>query len=100
MNHDILMREVARTVRDKRMLNLTGAYLRAGYLEDGRKHATPKGPRGRCRPCWPIYLDMLDKELEAGACRSADTPMTYIRAARRQRFASISVIETPKIPSR
>ncbi|MEZ5307739.1 MAG: group II intron reverse transcriptase/maturase [Pyrinomonadaceae bacterium] len=108
VNHDILMREVARTVRDKRMLNLTGAYLRAGYLEDGRKHATPKGvPQGG--PLSPllanIYLDMLDKELESrrlSFCRYADDVNIYVssRKAAERVFASISAwIETRlKIP--
>ncbi len=68
INHDKLMAEVARKVRDKRLLRLIGRYLRAPMrLPDGSQQKRSKGtPQGG--PLSPllanIYLDPLDKELE------------------------------------
>jgi group II intron reverse transcriptase/maturase len=68
VNHDILMTQVSRVVRDKRVLQLIGRFLRAGVvLPDGCKVSTEEGtPQGG--PLSPllanIYLDKLDKELE------------------------------------
>ena len=69
VNHDILMRQIAQKVRDKRLLRLIGDYLRAPMqLPDRNKQRRLKGtPQGG--PLSPllanIYLDPLDKELEA-----------------------------------
>lgn len=69
VSHDILMRLVGQKVRDKRVLRLIGNYLRAPMQTgDGRKSKRLKGtPQGG--PLSPllanIYLDPLDKELEA-----------------------------------
>jgi RNA-directed DNA polymerase len=67
VEHDVLMYRVARRVRDKRVLQLIGKYLRAGVVVDGRRQETRKGvPQGG--PLSPllsnILLDDLDKELE------------------------------------
>lgn len=67
VNHDALMVRIARKVRDKRLLKLIGAYLRAGVLVDGLIQPTRLGaPQGG--PLSPllanIMLDDLDKELE------------------------------------
>jgi group II intron reverse transcriptase/maturase len=67
VNHDILMCQVGRKVRDKRILKLIGRYLRAPLLVDGerikRTEGTPQG--GPLSPLLAnIYLDPLDKELE------------------------------------
>jgi RNA-directed DNA polymerase len=68
VNHDILMTQVSRVVRDKRVLQLIGRFLRAGIvLPEGVKVSTEEGtPQGG--PLSPllanIYLDKLDKELE------------------------------------
>lgn len=48
VNHDILMREVARKVSDKRLLKLIGSFLRAGMARAGesatvRTKGTPQG---------------------------------------------------------
>lgn len=68
VNHDILMRLVARKVRDKRLLRLIGNYLRAPMqTADGRKKPRRKGTAqgGPLSPLLAnIYLDPLDKELE------------------------------------
>ena len=67
VNHDVLMHRVARKIKDKRVLKLTGKYLRAGVVVNGRLQVTRKGvPQGG--PLSPllanILLDDLDKELE------------------------------------
>jgi RNA-directed DNA polymerase len=67
VNHDVLMHQLARKVRDKRVLKLIGKYLRTGVKANGRILQTRKGvPQGG--PLSPllanIMLDDLDKELE------------------------------------
>ncbi len=67
VNHDVLMRCVARKVRDRRVLRLIGKYLRAGVMVQGRLQETRLGvPQGG--PLSPllanVILDDLDKELE------------------------------------
>ncbi len=93
VNHDILMTQVSRVVKDKRMLKLIGRFLRAGVvLPDGCKASTEEGtPQGG--PLSPllanIYLDKLDKELERRGLshvRYADDCNIYVgseRAAQR-----------------
>ena len=69
VNHDILMRHVALKVQDKRLLRLIGEYLRAPMqfpdrTKEKRLKGTPQG--GPLSPLLSnIYLDPLDKELEA-----------------------------------
>lgn len=68
VNHDILMTQVSRVMKDKRVLQLIGRFLRAGIvLPDGCRVSSEEGtPQGG--PLSPllanIYLDKLDKELE------------------------------------
>lgn len=68
VNHDILMTQVSCVVRDKRVLQLIGRFLRAGIvLPDGccvrSTEGTPQG--GPLSPLLAnIYLDKLDRELE------------------------------------
>lgn len=84
INHDILMYRIAQVIRDKRILRLIGKYLRAGVYEDGKVNVPSKGvPQGG--PLSPllanIYLDPLDKELEARGlsfCRYADDCNIYV----------------------
>jgi RNA-directed DNA polymerase len=67
VNHDILMNRIGQTIRDKRVLKLIGAYLRAGVMIEGvvedSEEGTPQG--GPLSPLLAnIYLDALDQELE------------------------------------
>jgi group II intron reverse transcriptase/maturase len=67
VNWDILMGKIAKAIRDKRVLKLIGAYLRAGAMLDGvvvkSVEGTPQG--GPLSPLLAnIYLDELDRELE------------------------------------
>ncbi|MDC0358486.1 group II intron reverse transcriptase/maturase [Oligoflexia bacterium] len=67
VNHDVLMVRVARRVRDKRLLKLIGAYLRAGVEVNGEIEPTAEGvlQGGPLSPLLSnILLDDLDKELE------------------------------------
>lgn len=98
VNHDILMHRIAKRIRDKRVLKLIGAYLRAGVMVKGLKVRTEEGtPQGG--PLSPllanIYLDALDEELakrKLTFCRYADDCNIYVgsqRAAERV-LASLS----------
>jgi group II intron reverse transcriptase/maturase len=75
VNHDLLMHRIGEVVKDKRVLKLIGANLRAGViLPDGllvrSEEGTPQG--GPLSPLLAnIYLDALDKELEKRGLRFA-----------------------------
>jgi RNA-directed DNA polymerase len=67
VNHDILMGRIGKEIRDKRVLQLIGKFLRCGAMADGMVEASREGtPQGG--PLSPllanIYLDALDRELE------------------------------------
>lgn len=92
VNHDILMHRIGQRIRDKRVLRLIGAYLRAGVMVEGlivrTEEGTPQG--GPLSPLLAnIYLDGLDRELERRGlafCRYADDCNIYVgsqRAAQR-----------------
>jgi RNA-directed DNA polymerase len=97
VNHDILMGRIAKVVRDKRVLNLIGKYLRRGAMVDGMVEASVKGtPQGG--PLSPllanIYLDALDQELDRrkhSYCRYADDCNIYVgsQAAAERTLASV-----------
>jgi RNA-directed DNA polymerase len=88
VNHDVLMCRVSKKVRDKRVLQLIGKYLRAGVMINGRREETRKGvPQGG--PLSPllanIILDDLDKELEGRLhcfARYADDFVILVRSRR------------------
>lgn len=89
VNHDILMARVSRVVRDKRMLQLIGRFLRRGIvLADGCQVSSEQGtPQGG--PLSPllanIYLDKLDKEIERRGLkhvRYADDCNIYVSSQR------------------
>ena len=87
VNHDILMRKIAKTIRDKRVLRLIGKYLRAGVMQSGvvirMEQGTPQG--GPLSPLLAnIYLDTLDQELEKRGhsfVRYADDCNVYVGGA-------------------
>ncbi len=89
VHHDILMQRIGRQIRDKRVLRLIGAYLRAGMMGDdgvvlAREEGTPQG--GPLSPLLAnIYLDALDRELERRGllfCRYADDCNIYVSSER------------------
>lgn len=88
VNHDILMARVGRKLKDRKMLHLVRAYLKAGFMIGGVTCRTSKGtPQGG--PLSPllsnILLDDLDKELERRGhsfCRYADDSNIYVRSKR------------------
>ena len=98
VDHDVLMNRVGRRIRDKRVLQLIGTYLRAGVVTKGRYQDTRKGvPQGG--PLSPllanILLDDLDKELEKRGhrfARYADDFVILVRSYRagKRVMASIS----------
>ena len=93
VNHDILMSKIGKVVRDKRVLQIVGRFLRAGVvMPDGlavsSEEGTPQG--GPLSPLLAnIYLDELDKELERRGlkfARYADDCNIYVsseKAAKR-----------------
>jgi RNA-directed DNA polymerase len=99
VNHDILMGRIAQVIRDKRVLQLIGKYLRRGAMADGLVEASEEGtPQGG--PLSPllanIYLDALDKELERRGhrfCRYADDCNIYVgsQAAAERTLVSVQV---------
>lgn len=89
VNHDILMTQVSRVVKDKRMLQLIGRFLRAGIVLPGgcqisSTEGTPQG--GPLSPLLAnIYLDKLDKEIERRGLkhvRYADDCNIYVSSQR------------------
>lgn len=105
VHHDILMGQIGRTIRDKRVLKLIGKYLRAGVMLEGvvvrSDEGTPQG--GPLSPLLAnIYLDALDKELERRGhsfCRYADDCNIYVgsQAAAERVLVSISQWITDKL---
>jgi RNA-directed DNA polymerase len=99
VNHDILMNRIGGSIRDKRLLRLIGAYLRAGVMLEGvvmpSEEGTPQG--GPLSPLLAnIYLDGLDKELEKrqlAFCRYADDCNIYVGSQRAAQRVLESVIQ-------
>jgi RNA-directed DNA polymerase len=99
VNHDILMSRMGKTIRDKRVLGLIGAYLRAGIMSEGvvkpSEEGTPQG--GPLSPLLAnIYLDALDKELEGRGlafCRYADDCNVYVGSQRAAQRVLESIVQ-------
>ena len=88
VEHDVLMARISKKVRDKRVLQLIGRYLRAGVVIGGRLHDTRRGvPQGG--PLSPllsnILLDELDKELERRKHRFARYADDFVILVKSQR---------------
>jgi len=105
VNHDKLMGQIAKRVKDKRVLRLIRGYLKAGVMENGLVRATDKGtPQGG--PLSPLLsnlvLDELDRELERRGhrfVRYADDCNIYVRSERagRRVMASVTRFLTQKL---
>ena len=88
VQHDKLMSEIAKRIKDKRVLKLLRSYLNSGMMEGGIVQATKEGvPQGG--PLSPllsnIMLDLLDKELERRGlrfARYADDCMILVKSER------------------
>jgi RNA-directed DNA polymerase len=88
VNHDKLMGQIARRVRDKRLLKLIRAFLNAGVMENGLVSPSVEGtPQGG--PLSPLLsnlvLDEPDRELERRGhrfVRYADDCNVYVRSER------------------
>jgi RNA-directed DNA polymerase len=88
VNHDKLMGQVAKRVKDKRLLKLIRAFLNAGVMENGLVSPSVEGtPQGG--PLSPLLsnlvLDELDRELERRGLRFvryADDCNIYVRSER------------------
>ena len=86
VNHDKLMGQIAKRVRDKRLLKLIRAFLNAGVMENGLVSPSVEGtPQGG--PLSPLLsnlvLDELDRELERRGhrfVRYADDCNIYVRS--------------------
>src|SRR2546428_5892466 len=88
VNHDKLMGQIAKRVRDKRLVKLIRAFLNAGVMENGLVSPSVEGtPQGG--PLSPLLsnlvLDELDRELERRGhrfVRYADDCNIYVRSER------------------
>src|SRR5437773_4217054 len=88
VNHDKLMGQIAKRVRDKRLLKLIRAFLNAGVMENGLVGPSVEGtPQGG--PLSPLLsnlvLDELDRELERRGhrfVRYADDCNIYVGSER------------------
>src|ERR1700675_1003997 len=88
VNHDRLIAAVAKRVADPRMLQLIGAFLKAGVMENGLVRTVDEGtPQGG--PLSPLLsnlvLDELDRELERRGhrfVRYADDENIYVGSER------------------
>ena len=88
VNHDLLMRLLAKTIEDKALLTLIGRYLRAGVLVgehvEPSEVGTPQG--GPLSPLLAnILLDQLDRELQRRGhrfARYADDMIILVKSER------------------
>ncbi len=105
VNHDRLMSEVEKRLKDQRVLALIRRYLKAGVLAEGLVGASDEGtPQGG--PLSPLLsnllLDQLDRELERRGhrfVRYADDANLYVKSERagRRVMASVSRFLTRKL---
>lgn len=99
VDHDILMTQLGRKVRDKRVLKLIGRYLRVPIQQNGtlepRKRGTPQG--GPLSPLLAnLYLNALDQELNRRGlsyCRYADDIAIFVSSERSGKRILSSLME-------
>ncbi|WOK26441.1 group II intron reverse transcriptase/maturase [Pseudomonas syringae] len=88
VSHDRLMTRITRDIHDKRLNKYLGSNVRADMILNGQRQKRSAGvPQGG--PLSPLlanlYLDPLDKELEARGlsfCRYADDLMIFVESER------------------
>lgn len=86
VNHDKIIQVLREQVNDSDVLNLIRKYLKAGVMEKGLETATSTGvPQGGPLSVIlsNVYLDKLDKELEARGLRSvryADDVLIFVKS--------------------
>ncbi len=105
VQHDVLLSQVSRRVRDKRLLKLIGRYLRAGVMVDGLLQPSSEGTMqgGPLSPFLAnIMLDDFDKELERRGhpfVRYADDFLVFTKTevAAKRVFASVERYLTRKL---
>ena len=105
VNHDKLLSEGEKRIRNKRVITLIRRYLKVGLLAEGLGMAVDEGtPQGG--PLSPLLsnllLDHLDRELERRGhrvVRSADDANLYVKSARagRRVMESVSRFLTRKL---
>ncbi len=105
VNHDRLMYQLSKDIKDKRLLRLIRKYLQSGVMQGGLSHQRIKGtPQGS--PLSPllsnVVLDELDKELERRGhqfVRYADDFSIFVRSQRAGERVkeSISIYLTNKL---
>ena len=102
VNHDKLMSEITKTIKDVKVLKLLRKLLNTGVLSNGLVKASDKGtPQGNLLSPFlsNIMLDLLDKELEKRNhkfCRYTDDCNIYVnsrRAGKRVRTSLTNFIE-------
>jgi len=108
VNHDRLLAKIAERVRDRRLLKLIRAFLRAGVMENGlvspAEEGTPQG--GPLSPVLSnIVLNELDQELERRGhrfTRYADDCNIYVRSRRagERVMSSVTRLLTTKLKLR
>jgi group II intron reverse transcriptase/maturase len=95
LDHDVMLRILSRRIMDKRFLHLIEQFLRAGYVEDWKRHQTYSGtPQGgNLSPTLSnIYLNELDqmvtrKMAEFNRGHARRKTLEYMRVQNRKRYA-------------
>src|SRR5215468_9629871 len=97
VHHDKLMGQIAKRIRDKRLLRLIRAFLNAGVMENGLVSPSVEGTpqEGPLSPLLSnIVLDELDRELERRRhrfVRYADDCNIYVRSQRAGQRVMITI---------
>lgn len=95
LNHEILIKQLERKIDDKRFVGIIKELLRAGYMQNEKRHVTFSGTMqgGNLSPILAnIYLDDLDKYME--------NAIKEFNCGKRRRFNTEYANITSKIKSR
>ena len=102
LDHDTLLRILAKRITDKRFLHLIGQLLRAGYMENWEYHKTYSGtPQGsNLSPILSnIYLNELDQTMEEtirefNQGEERQKRQSYLRVKGRKKYAKKKARQT------